>query len=218
MHTVAYRFRYKCARECVEAQMEIQDTARRRATRARLVEAAIGEFGRNGIDATSVEQVCEAAGFSRGAFYSNFSSKDDLCIEVARQAAEEAALRFRDVLASMPEHMGTDDIVAAILDVADLTPELHTTQVELALRAARHPGFGERYRATRADLWPLYVEVMEQAAERAGVDLLVPLSDVVQIMEALHLSPQQIGNSEESRRLITLVTHHLITPSQGATP
>lgn len=195
--------------------MEIQDTARRRATRARLVEAAIGEFGRNGIDATSVEMVCDAAGFTRGAFYSNFSSKDDLCLEVARQAAEDAAKRFRDVLETMPDHIGTDDIVAAILNVAHLTPELHTTQVELALRAARHPEFGERYRATRQDLWPLYIEVMEQAAERGRVRLLVPLSDVVQIMEALHLSPQQIGNSEESRRLITLVTRHLIEPMEG---
>ena len=57
-------------------------TPRREATVGRLVEAAITQFAARGIDATSVEQLCEAAGFTRGAFYSNFTSKDDLCMAI----------------------------------------------------------------------------------------------------------------------------------------
>ena len=47
-------------------------------TRERLLDAAIDLFIKVGIDATSIEDVAEAAGYSRGAFYSNFESKDDL--------------------------------------------------------------------------------------------------------------------------------------------
>lgn len=47
-------------------------------TRARLLEAAFTVFAERGFQAATVEQICEAAGFTRGAFYSNFSSKDEL--------------------------------------------------------------------------------------------------------------------------------------------
>ncbi len=59
-----------------------ETTRRREVTRHRLVEAAIDEFAIRGLDATSVEQLCEAAGFTRGAFYSNFATKDDLCVAI----------------------------------------------------------------------------------------------------------------------------------------
>ncbi|MDO5677959.1 MAG: helix-turn-helix domain-containing protein [Propionibacteriaceae bacterium] len=188
------------------------DTARRRATRARLVEAAIVEFGRNGIDATSVEQLCEAAGFTRGAFYSNFTSKDDLCIEIARQTAEETAAYFRQVLERMPHEIEPMGIVPALLDVANFSNELHATQMEMMLRAARNPEFGERLRAARADVMPLYVEVAVTEAARAGMRYSVPVADALEIIEALHYSPNQIGYTNRSRHLIGLVSQHLMEP------
>src|SRR5437879_13494384 len=50
----------------------------RRQTRERLLEAAAIVFSRQGFDATSVDQVAEEAGFSKGAVYSNFASKEEL--------------------------------------------------------------------------------------------------------------------------------------------
>lgn len=50
----------------------------RELTRKRLLDAAARLFARNGFQATSVDDVAEAAGFSKGALYYNFSSKDDL--------------------------------------------------------------------------------------------------------------------------------------------
>jgi AcrR family transcriptional regulator len=54
----------------------------RDATRARLIAAAEKVFTRFGFEASSVERIAEAAGFSRGAFYSNFQNKDELFIAV----------------------------------------------------------------------------------------------------------------------------------------
>lgn len=50
----------------------------RRRTRELLLDVAADIFSRRGFHATSVEEVAEAAGFSKGAVYSNFDSKEDL--------------------------------------------------------------------------------------------------------------------------------------------
>ena len=62
---------------------------RREQTRARLLDAAHEVFAEVGMDAASVEMICERAGFTRGAFYSNFESKNELFLALITQLAEE---------------------------------------------------------------------------------------------------------------------------------
>jgi len=57
----------------------------REQTTQRLLDAAEKLIARKGLDAVSVENIAGAAGYSRGAFYSNFKSKDDLFIELLRR-------------------------------------------------------------------------------------------------------------------------------------
>ena len=54
----------------------------RAATRARLIESAGEVFAERGFYGASVEEITERAGFSRGAFYSNFASREDLFLAV----------------------------------------------------------------------------------------------------------------------------------------
>ena len=51
-------------------------------TRADLVEAAARVFARKGYHAATVDDVAEEAGFTKGAFYSNFDSKEDVFVEL----------------------------------------------------------------------------------------------------------------------------------------
>lgn len=51
-------------------------------TRARLIEAAETIFMRKGFDDASVEEISESAGYSRGAFYSNFENKEQVFLEL----------------------------------------------------------------------------------------------------------------------------------------
>src|SRR3972149_6817877 len=51
---------------------------RREETRGRLMEAAIGVFARSGFDRATVDEIVREAGFSKGAFYVHFESKEDL--------------------------------------------------------------------------------------------------------------------------------------------
>ena len=64
-------------------------------TRTRMLDAAERVFIRRGLQGSSVEEIAAEAGFTRGAFYSNFKSKDELFVEllqdrVYRQYAEMA--------------------------------------------------------------------------------------------------------------------------------
>jgi AcrR family transcriptional regulator len=71
-------------------------------TRRRIVEAAAEEFAAHGFEGASIDAITERAGFSRGAFYSNFSSKAELLVELsqARMSAFEAD--------TLPDLLATD--------------------------------------------------------------------------------------------------------------
>src|SRR6185437_1969008 len=67
-------------------------------TTQRLLDAAQKLIAKKGLNAASVEDIADAAGYTRGAFYSNFNSKGDLFIELLRRDhaethAELAGLR-----------------------------------------------------------------------------------------------------------------------------
>jgi AcrR family transcriptional regulator len=51
-------------------------------TRQLLLDAAERVFLRRGLQGSSVEEIAADAGFTRGAFYSNFGSKDELFVEL----------------------------------------------------------------------------------------------------------------------------------------
>jgi AcrR family transcriptional regulator len=57
-------------------------------TRERLLDAAQAIFMKKGFVAASVEDIAAAAGYTRGAFYSNFRSKGELFLELLRRDHE----------------------------------------------------------------------------------------------------------------------------------
>jgi AcrR family transcriptional regulator len=75
-------------------------------TRARLVEAAEQLFIRKGFDDTSVEEISETAGYSRGAFYSNFDDKDQVFLAVINRHRGGALEVFNDTSPQVSEREG----------------------------------------------------------------------------------------------------------------
>jgi AcrR family transcriptional regulator len=88
-------------------------TERQAQTRAELIDAAERLFTGRGFHATSVADVAAAAGYTTGAVYSNFASKEDLFFAVYERRAE-ASLRYveQSIAADGPaaalERIGTD--------------------------------------------------------------------------------------------------------------
>src|SRR3954463_1333645 len=76
---------------------------RRARTRDDLVAAADELFSANGFHATSVDAVADAAGYTKGAVYSNFASKEDLFLAVYARRADGAVEGVERVLAAAPD-------------------------------------------------------------------------------------------------------------------
>ncbi|MGU7771780.1 TetR/AcrR family transcriptional regulator [Burkholderia sp. MR1-5-21] len=70
---------------------------RRNQTRERLLSAARTIFSKNGYVAASVEDIAAAAGYTRGAFYSNFRSKTELLLELLKRDHDEVETALRRI-------------------------------------------------------------------------------------------------------------------------
>ena len=143
-------------------------------TRQRLVETARTMFLRDGYAATSLEKVAEEAGFSKGAVYSNFGGKDDLCLAVLDTIHEEVA---EAVLGSLS---GTDSLEEA-LDTFDRwadarigDPDWSALEAEFAARSRRDPHLKQALQARNERIRGLIAEALRTTCEEHG--LRIPLS------------------------------------------
>ena len=123
-------------------------------TRDKLFEAAARVFEDQGIGGASIEAIAAAAGFTRGAFYSNFKSKDELIIAMLEDHVEQSIRRNFDLLA---QHTNLDDFIAALKamdrsqqDPLARSPLLHMEMILYVTRAEkRRPELAKRLRARR---------------------------------------------------------------------
>src|SRR6476659_4909169 len=144
-------------------------------TRDKLFEAAARVFEEQGINAASIEAIAAAAGFSRGAFYSNFKSKDELIIAMLEDHVAQSIRRTMDILA---QHDNLDYFIVS-LKAMDLTrqdplgrsPLLHMEMILFVARAEkRRPELAKRLRARRQ----LVTEIVETTAKNSGRNFLNP--------------------------------------------
>jgi AcrR family transcriptional regulator len=135
-------------------------------------------FLRDGYFATSLERVAETAGYSKGAVYSNFSSKDELCLAVLDLVVAERAQELAGALAAAPDLPARLAATEHWVDEVTADHGWITLEVECAsqvrgnrkLRAA----LAERAAARRASL----AGVISLAAAHAGVALPAPADDL----------------------------------------
>src|SRR5438128_5855960 len=75
---------------------------RRGMTRQHLLEAAAIVFARNGFHGSTLDEVAATAGFTKGAVYSNFKSKDDLFLALLDDRIEREFTAIQSELAGGP--------------------------------------------------------------------------------------------------------------------
>ena len=136
-------------------------------TRCRLIQAAGKVFAQRGLHHASIDEVAEQAGFTKGAFYANFSSKEELFLAMLDE-------RFAARLAEVERTTGTDETPEeqARQAGADFSraiaadPEWERLFFEFAAHAGRNEQFRvelvKRYRGLRARIEELYRRRMER--------------------------------------------------------
>ncbi|CAM3730505.1 TetR/AcrR family transcriptional regulator [Smaragdicoccus niigatensis] len=144
-------------------------TKRRAETRARLLTAAYDTFAEEGFGRTTVEQVCDRAGYTRGAFYSNFASLDELFLEMWGEKSRELIDGLQAILDSETA-VGDDPLaaVARVLAVVPVDDKWYRITAEFTAHALRNPSL-RRVMAAREDaIIAGLMPVLEVLMARAG--------------------------------------------------
>ena len=138
-------------------------------TRDKLFEAAARVFEEQGINAASIEAIAAAAGFTRGAFYSNFDSKDELIVAMLEDHVEQSVRLCLDLLA---KHQDLQDFLDAFRNMSRVrqdplgrAPLLHMEMILFVARAEkRRPELAKRLRARRQ----MFTEIVTIISKHGG--------------------------------------------------
>ena len=160
--------------------MSTPATRSRENTRARLLEAAAQVFAEVGLDGASVEAVCERAGFTRGAFYSNFESKDELFLMLAASVSEVrvSAVRTRveelTAAGALVEGCDPIDLVQQIMELGGDDRLGVMLLSEIRIRALRDRQFGEAYLAQEREMVSSIAQIVEDIVSAGLLRLRLP--------------------------------------------
>ncbi|MFJ2532901.1 helix-turn-helix domain-containing protein [Microbacterium maritypicum] len=160
--------------------MSTPATRSRENTRARLLEAAAQVFAEVGLDGASVEAVCERAGFTRGAFYSNFESKDELFLMLAASVSEvrvnAVRTRVEELTAAGALVEGCDpiDLVQQIMELGGDDRLGVMLLSEIRIRALRDARFGEAYLAQEREMVSSIAQIVDDIISAGLLRLRLP--------------------------------------------
>ncbi|MFJ4224202.1 TetR/AcrR family transcriptional regulator [Microbacterium sp. NPDC089695] len=199
-------------------------TRSRENTRARLLDAAAQVFAEVGLDGASVEAVCDRAGFTRGAFYSNFESKDELFLMLAGSVAEQrvSAVRARveEIAADggLAEDCDPIELVQQIMDAGSDDRLGVMLMSEIRIRALRDAAFGAAYLAQEREMVTSIATIITDIVEASTLELRIPAEAAARMLMIIwegmtvrgamagHDSDQlRHAGSEELGRLVQLL-------------
>jgi AcrR family transcriptional regulator len=194
-------------------------------TRELLIEAARSEIVKKGFALASVRDIADAAGFSQGAFYSNFPDKESILLELVQRhqieerARIEAALtRAQGSAANAME--GIDKWSATV----NADPGFAVLAIELQLQALRSPTFAAAYndlnRKHRRALGVLVATLFELFGKQAPGDPAEIATAFVALIRGMALMSGD-GEAQRSGPMVVTFLKALIAsapPIKGAPP
>ncbi|WP_035060034.1 TetR/AcrR family transcriptional regulator [Andreprevotia chitinilytica] len=191
-------------------------------TREHLLEAARRLFIQAGFGGVSLRDIAHEAGYSQGAFYSNFPSKESVLLELLRRHMEEEARQLSALLESVDQ--STDDVLAGLEAWAtelDQDADWAVLAVELQLHANRSPAFAAEY----GTVWEVHRgELARFIARLFGRLGLIPPAEPTQLaasfMALAHgLALQRATTGQEPvGRMIMVFTRGLIASAKASSP
>lgn len=169
----------------LDMQERLNRQERKSQTRERLIDAAAAVFAQRGFETATLDEVAAAAGYTKGAVYSNFASKTELFIALIERRIEvqtaEHARRFE----------GQDLASAArvLQDQPDQEPESERQWLLLAVEFWLHAMRDERARVLMAEQYErarlASAELIAPFYEMAGQKPPLPSRDMAVVIEAV---------------------------------
>jgi len=178
-------FRVQAAVPARSQEPASRQQARTLATRRRLLAAAEKTFARDGFEAARLEDIAGLAGYTRGAFYANFRSKEDIFFALLENWVAE---RISEVNAVLAKHTNPATRLRALRELyAQLAKDrrLVLLSLEFKLYAIRHPEAHARLRARQRRIRASVGDLLQRLAEATAHKLPVPNTAAAAALGAL---------------------------------
>lgn len=155
------------------------------ATTTALLDAAAQTFAEHGFEATTMDEIAERVGLSKGALYYRYKTKEDLFIALLDERCKTYVRQLEEVVGDSATPTGgwaamAEQFLAVVRD--ESWPRLFFEFVSYASRSPRaRRELVKRTRALRAAL----ASVVERQASEAGLELPIPAAHVALAVSAL---------------------------------
>lgn len=168
-----------------------RETVRRTRTRERLMDAAYRLFATHGINGTSIEAVADDAGFTRGAFYSNFGSKTELFFALTDRENETRVENLRRLLSRMleplkhggkPEQSRIEGVIADILTSQPVDRQWCLMHGEFRMLAMRDPEVAARFLEAERAFQRQLADIVEAATRSIGIYFVIDPLELTQLL------------------------------------
>ena len=178
-------------------------------TRERLLDAAARVFAQKGLAGASVDEIAEAAGYSIGAVYSNFGSKEQLFVELLKERANDRVTQATEIAADAEPAEAQRAFSRLLVEVADKDVDFAPLQAEFWLYAVRNPelmeAYAERMREPRDLLTQLVARSVPDPA-RAGELSAIVIALFQGLVRMRRVDPDSVPDELFGRALRWLFT------------
>jgi AcrR family transcriptional regulator len=190
-------------------------------TRALLLDAAEEVFAEKGFTSASLDDIARAAGYTKGAIYKHFATKEDLFLAVSDRYWRRYFENFADVLSAATE-VGAAELDAIATRWRQLSMDRGAEHAalghEFTLYLLRNPDARERVAAKRADVVGQLAEFIVQGIERIGGSLAVPATTLAQVLVATSDSVvlgSQVDDVDLYRPVVEMYVSAIRWPAAG---
>jgi len=160
---------------------------RRQQTREYLLRAASQVFAERGFHEATLDEVAAAAGYTKGAVYSNFKNKEDLFLALLEDAyaRDTAAIKKTLEASDVPPEARLGDFVQMMRGEMEYVPNLGALYLEFHLYALRNPTARERMNELeRADVRAI-ADILESERTQREIEIDEPVERTARIIVAL---------------------------------
>ena len=193
------------------ARSRARQTDRTQATRRKLLDAAKQVFAQQGFEAARLEDIAAGAGYTRGAFYANFESKEDIFFALFEEWVRE---RIESLTSALRRHHDpAEKLVALRTHYAELATDrrLVLISMEFKLFALRHPEAHARLRSSHRRIRASFGELFSKVMRALGKSLPIAypaasacLGAVAQGLLLEHLLDSRTLSDSDVRRVLVL--------------
>ncbi|WP_431683154.1 TetR/AcrR family transcriptional regulator [Kitasatospora sp. KL5] len=199
-------------------------TKRRPQTRAALLSAALEVFAELGFQSATIEQICDRAGYTRGAFYSNFSSKEELFLALFDAHSDAVLTRLRERIDGLgKDGLTLDDLAELVSRIDPSERDWYLVTTEFTLHAIRDPQAAWLLARHDARLRAELTGAVTAFLAAAGRELTVDAEQVSRLLIALregglaqsYVEPDQLPPGQLERDFVGPLLAALSRPTTG---